>query len=239
MLLREIAHDMIPSLQVDRAELEAKGHTSAENSRKLTAVIESAITSLYSSLDCGRQVVTHVFKKYRGVSDSTRKTFQKAAKGELDIKLPPKILKAFADATWYPKFCRLRDGLTHGGPGSCHRDEKTGDILYFHDAVREQDKTHITDIFAHLDEYAKHVNLFHGQVFTALVETLKDEEVEQICGFFDGLVYMRRVRPSEAKDIHSGICESHTWFDQPGKKRCPLSATCGAYERRQPISVPT
>jgi hypothetical protein len=236
MLLREIASDMIPSLELDRAELEAKGHSRAEHSQKLTAVIESAITSLYSSLDCGRQVVTHVFKKCRGVSDSTRKTFQRAAKGELDPKIPTKIVQAFAEAPWYPKFCHLRDALTHGEPGSCHRDEKTGAVMYFHDAVRDRDKAYIPDIFAYLNEYTTHVNLFLGQIFSALVGTLKDVEVEQICGFFDGLVYMRRVLPSEAKDLHSGRCESHTWFDQPGKKRCPLTATCGAYQRRQKVT---
>jgi hypothetical protein len=177
-LLRQIAHDMIPQLQLDRAELEAKGFTHAEHSRRLTAIVESSITSLYSSLDCGRQVVTHVFAKYRGLPDSTRKTFQRAAEGRLDPQLPAAILNAFANAPWYPKFCHLRDALTHGGPGSCHRDEQTGKIMYFHEAVRSATATHIPDIFAVLDENFRHVNLFLGQIFKELLETLKDDEVQ-------------------------------------------------------------
>jgi hypothetical protein len=240
LLLREISYGMIAGLQLDRAELEANGYTHAENGRKLTAVVESAITSLYSSLDCGRQVVTHVFAKHRGLADSTRTTFQRAGKGEIDPTLPPRILQAFTVAPWYPNFRRLRDTLTHGGTGSCHRDEKTGKVMYFNEAVRDQERTHIPDIFTVLDEYIKHVGFFLDQVFTALVETLKDNEVEQVCGFFGGLVYLRRLRPSEAIDLHSGRCESHVWFDLPGKHRCPLATTCGAYQRRQlpPVSAP-
>ena len=233
--LRQVAVEMIPLLQEDRAELETNGFTHGAQGRKLTAIVEASITSLYSSVDAARKVVTHVFAKYQGLPESTRRTFHGAAEGKLDPKLPERIRQAFANALWYSRFRRLRDALTHIGPGSCHLDEQTGKVMYFHDAIREGDKvTHIPDIFAVLDDYFRDVNLFLGQVFTALLETLKDDEVWQICGIFDGRVYSRFVRPSEAKDMHSGRCDAFKWFELPENPRCPLADNCKAYERRKP-----
>lgn len=232
-LLRRIAIDFIPTLNADLAELDAKGFSHSENGQKLTAIVESSITSLYSSLDTARKVVTHVYKKCRGLPDSTRKTFQGAADGKLDPTIPEQIRRAFEQAPWYPRLRRLRDALTHVGPGSCHLDRATGRVMYFHDAVREGDRvTHIPDIFAVLDAHFQNVNLFLGQVFSGLLVTLKDDEVQQTCGFFGGRVYMRRVRPSEAQSVQSGRCESFRWFELPENPRCPLAASCEAYARR-------
>jgi hypothetical protein len=105
--------------------------------------------------------------------------------------------------------------------------------MYFHDAVREGDEiTHIPDVFAVVDEHFQNVNLFLGQVFSGLLATLKDDEVQQICGFFGGRVYVRKVRPSEAKSVQSGFCESFQWFELPENPCCPLAASCEAYTRR-------
>lgn len=233
-LLRKIAMEMVPLLQADRAELEAKGFTQAEEGRKLTAVLESSVTALYSSLDSARKVVTHVFSKHQGLPESTRKTFQNSADGKLDPRLPERIRHAFATASWYPRFRRLRDALTHVGPGSCHLENQTGKVMYFHDAIREGTTvTHIPDIFATLDVYFQDVNLFLGQVFTALLETLKDDEVWQMCGVFGGRIYSRFVRPSEAKNIHSGRCDAYKWFELPENPWCPLADKCEAYKRRR------
>lgn len=233
-ILRGLALSMAPSMEDDDRELQTKGFSHASRSREVTAVVESSITSLYSSIDAARKVFTHIFQKYQGIPDSTRKTFQYAKDGKIDERVPEAIQAAFRDADWYPRVRRLRDALTHVGPGSCHLDRETKKVMYFHDAIREgMAVMHIPDIFATIDSYFDSVNRFLGQLFAALLATLKDDEVWQMCGVFSGLIYSRYVKPSETKDFHSGRCDAHTWFDQPGKQRCPFVDKCDAYKRKK------
>jgi hypothetical protein len=214
----------------DKLELEHKGYTKGIYASRIAAVIESSITSLYSSIDTARKVVTHIYAKHRGLPSSTRKTFQAALADKIDERVPQKIRSAFKNANWYPKFRSLRDGLTHLGAGSCYFDRNTGLIKYFHDGLGEGNKAMcIQDIFGELDGYIKEVNRFLGQIFRALNLTLENNEVYQMCGVFNFRIYMRYVRPKEAIDFNSGRCDSYTWFEQPTNPKCPFVDSCGAY----------
>ncbi|WP_138223340.1 hypothetical protein [Nibricoccus aquaticus] len=237
--LRRIAESMVPSMKADLEELDQKGFSQSSRSSEVTAVIEATITSLYASIDAGRKIVTHIFgsQGFQGFPESTRKTFNTAAAGKLDPRTPEPIRAAFCDAKWYHGLRELRDALAHIGPGNCHLNRETGLVMYFHDAIRDEAKLrYISDIFAELTKYFDSVNRFLGQVFGALLATLKDEEVWQMCGIFSGRLYHRFVRPSEAKDFNSGRCDAHSWFDLPDNPRCPFADICSAYSRRNPNS---
>jgi hypothetical protein len=186
-----------------------------------------------SSVDTAKKIVTHLYPKYRGFPDSTRKTFQTAEKGTIDERVPEKIRSAFRGATWYAPFRQLRNVLTHVGPGGCHLDPQTGKVGYYHNAIRNGNQVmYIPDIFKELNRYTRDVNQFLGQVFGSLNESLKDKEVSQLCGVFGGRLYSRHVRPSEAFDFNSGRCDSYKWFDLPGNPRCPFIDKCAAYQRK-------
>ena len=73
--LFRVARSHIPKLKEDRHELESHGHTHALRGGELSAVVEAIILSLYSSIDCSRKIVTFIYKKERGVKESTRKFF--------------------------------------------------------------------------------------------------------------------------------------------------------------------
>src|SRR5690242_3339731 len=77
--LKNIAIKLVPNLELDEKELEARGFTSALNSKELSAVIEGVILELYSSIDCTRKVISEIYGKYPGIPKvSTRKLFQNA-----------------------------------------------------------------------------------------------------------------------------------------------------------------
>jgi hypothetical protein len=114
-VLRSLAVRMMPSLAIDRQQLAEKGYTPAEHAIELAAVVENVFTELYSAVDCARQVV---YARYRGVPDSTRKTFARIQSGSLDNVLPVGLLSAFKEADWYDPLRVLRDELTHSNIGS-------------------------------------------------------------------------------------------------------------------------
>jgi hypothetical protein len=187
IILVKLAESMIGGVKEDYAELENYGISGDRASSNVTAVTEAAIISLYSSIDSARKIVTHIYSKCRGLPDSTRKTFQGAANGTIDERVPEGIRTAFRDATWYPPFRQLRDVLTHVGPGGCHFDVRTEKVAYCHSAILNGDRVlHIPDIFGEIDIYAQKVNQFLGQIFGCLNQSLNDEEVWQLCGVFLG-----------------------------------------------------
>jgi hypothetical protein len=231
--LGRIAFSMSGSMQEELLELEAKGFSNGFRSSEVAAVVESAVMSLYSSIDAARKVFTFIFSKYRGIPDSTRKTFKAAVDGTIDVRIPAQIRAAFKNADWYPAMRRLRDALTHVGTGSCHLDQASARVVYFHPALNIGDKVlHIPDIFGHLESLFEQVNHFLGQIFSSLNQSLKDKEVWQMCGLFGGRVYSRYVRLSEAVDFNSGRCDSYSWFELPENPRCPFAEKCGAYQKR-------
>lgn len=240
MVLMKLAQVIEPDLKKDREELNAKGFTSNEHGARLAAIVETIFCELYSSVDCARQIVAEIYSGFQGVtSKSTRRFFQNAADGILDHRLPALLRSAFEKAKWYNELRRVRDAVIHSDVGLCHLDEKTGEVSYFNSGIQAGGKCfHIEDVFQELGSLRKEVNEFEGSVFHALNQTLSDEEIPQICGYFGGRVYTRIVRPSEAIDFGSGRCDAFTWFEKEQNPRCPFAEECGAYRKVQDARSP-
>jgi hypothetical protein len=239
IILEELAHSLAPDLKKDREELSAKGHSSNKNGARLAAVVETIFCELYSSVDCARQVVGEIFHGYQGVPDSTRRFFQNADAGKLDSRLPEPIRNSFSKADWYHILRRLRDAVTHSDVGSCYFDESSGKTKYINTAIKEDAGKClvIEDVFGQIAAFQNEINKFHGQIFRVLNQTLKNDEVFQICGFFGGRVYSRFVRPLDAINFNSGRCDALSWFEQEGNPRCPFADNCGAYKRAKEIQA--
>jgi hypothetical protein len=231
--LFRVARLMSPAIKQDREELDAKGHSSGLRGAELAAVIETVFCELYSAIGCGRHIISEIYRGFRGVtSKKTRTFFQNAFDGELDERLPVEIREACQQAKWFNELRRLRDAVIHSNVGSCHLDETTGKIRYLQASLRTGDKVFvIDDVFGKMESFHRDVNLFLGKIFKVLNRTLKDNEVWQMCGVFNSLIYTRYVRPSEAIDFNSGRCDALTWFEKEGNKRCPLADNCGAYKK--------
>ncbi|MCM2564394.1 hypothetical protein [Janthinobacterium kumbetense] len=131
-ILIELANDLAPSLEIDINELRQNGVTRAANSRQISAVVESVFTELYSSIDCMRTIISHMYKSTRGMPDSTRKLFQRIHAGGLGGDFPWELKVAFRNANWYEELRIIRDELTHFSLGSCQFDSATKKISYYH-----------------------------------------------------------------------------------------------------------
>ncbi len=232
-LLLQVAKGHVPLLQEDREQIEATGYTPACRGKELSAIIESIILDIYSSIDCTRKIVTFIYAKQRGVKRSTRKLFQACKNDEVADTVPEAIRKAFKSSDWYPDILRLRDALTHSDIGLCHVDKATGKLFYIHAGLTDGDKALvIEDILSYIEKLITQVNQFLGAIFAHLNTTLVDEEVWQMCGIFGGRIYSRFVKPSEAVDFNSGRCDAFKWFEKPENPRCHLAERCGAYKRK-------
>lgn len=226
----EVAKEFSPRLSEDQDELEEKGYTNSIRSKQLSALIEAIILEFYSSIDCTRHVVTTIYKKHQGVKESTRKFFQAAFDDRIAETVPSEIRDAFKAAQWYDELRRIRDALTHSDIGSCHLDKTSQIISYMHSGLGDNKRAFIIkDIFVYLATLKIQINQFTGKVFNCLNATLLDKEVRQICGFFNGFVYSRFVRPSEAINFNSGRCNA--WFDNSAAN-CPFADKCDAYNRK-------
>ena len=234
LTLLAVAQSIAPRLEEDDAELREKGYTRALRASEFTAVVESALTAIYSSVDCARKTLNLLYPKAQGLPESTRKTFQNAAAGKIDEKVPQPIRDAFAQAAWFHPLRNIRDALTHTNTGFCSRDRETGRIRYFSAAVRPvSGTTYIEDFVGYVLNIRDRVNEFLGVVFLELNKGLEDTETWQMCGIFSGRVYHRFVRPSEAIDFNSGRCGAFEWFELEGNPTCPFVEVCGAYKRRR------
>jgi hypothetical protein len=238
--LCQLAKRLAPNLALDAAQLKEHGYSPAHNSKELAAIIESVFCELYSLLDCCRAVLCGVFPNHKGIKKSTRSTFQNAHKDELDYKVPAPIREALANTSmWYPNLLRLRDELTHSNVGSCHHDDKTGNVSYMHDGLGTPSRSLvIKDVFADLKTYFDKINELLGIVFRELNRTLEDKPVELMCGIFGGRFYQRVIRPSEATDTNGGICKSYDWFDLEEHPDCPLKGSCQTYARAKGGQLP-
>jgi hypothetical protein len=230
-----VAKDISPRLEEDNAELEKKGYTDSVRGKELSALVEAIILELYSSIDCTRHIVTTIYKNHKGVKQSTRKFFQAAFNSTVADTIPVDIREAFKTAQWYPELRRIRDSLTHSDTGSCHLDKTAQTISYMHAGLCDDKRAFIIkDIFEYIDTLKDQINLFTGKVFYCLCGTLLDKEVWQMCGIFNGFVYSRFVKPSEAVDFNSGKC--NPWFDNSSIVRCPFADKCVAYKNKKDIS---
>ena len=79
------------------------------------------------------------------------------------------------------------------------RPARTSDkARYLHFGIKEHGKhLEIEDIFIWLDQLFAQINLFLGQVFGFLRNTLSDTPVIQICGMVQGRMLMRKVVPTQ------------------------------------------
>lgn len=232
LILKQLALKLVPNSDLDEAELEQNGYTNATNSKELSAVIESSILELYSSVDCTRKVITEIYsKEYQGVPNSTRKYFDNIINGKIDDKFPEQLLIAVKETDWYDELRKLRDELTHLDTGTCHKNKETQKVSYMHSGFSIDGKALIIDdIFLKLEQHIAGVNQFIGRIFSFLLSQLEDKPVLQLCGIFNGRMYTRHVSPFEAKDFHSGTCDAKKWFELDENPSCIFVNECGAYK---------
>lgn len=136
---------------------------------------------------------------------------------------------------------KIRDSLNHYSIGSCsdfegrHNGELEPKISYYHDLLGNDMGNVLVnnDVFKMISEFEVEVNIFQGSVYHALNQTLEDKETVQVCGFFNGRVYMRFISPRQALDTNSGRCISQEYFDKEDMPICPFVDICGAYANQK------
>ncbi len=239
--LFQIANRLAEGLDIDEQQLKETGYSPTHNAKEVASVVESILCEQYSVLDCCRAVLCEVYPNHKGIKKSTRGTFQKAHSEELDERVPEVIRNTLRDTSgWYPFLLKLRDEITHSNVGSCHKNHDSGALIYMHDGLGTPGKSLvIEDIFAEITTFFEKINELLGVLFRELNASLEDTPTDQFCGIFGGRMYQRTVRPSEAIDIHGGVCKSHEWFDLPDHPDCPLKETCNAYSRAKGINSGT
>lgn len=231
-LLLSLIKARADTLRLDHEEERLRGYSTNQQGEQLAALVELFACELYSSVDCTNQVIRSAFPKAQGIADKTSGSFRNAKARKLDNALPQLIQVAFISAEWYEDLRSIRTTATHSDAGMCRMNRTTGRIEYdvncdFHSGR----PLHFDDIIARMDGFFRGVNRFHGCVFHALNSSLKDGEQLTLCMIANGRFYHRRVRPSEVKDIHSGICDSFAWFESGDHPPCPRMGECGAYRR--------
>jgi hypothetical protein len=237
VVLRNLTERLRPNIEIDRQQLHQKGYTPAANSAESAAVIENIFTELYSAIDCTRKIIvaTHTARR---LPDSTRKLFQRIRASLFDEILPTELIEAFKQATWYERLLSMRDELTHSDLGSCHFDEATGKVSYWHTGLGHRERPLIIeDIHERLDSDINDVNLFLGRVFRYLNKLLLDKPIVQLCGLTGGKALIRELRPAERITFDSGVCMSVAWIEADGVPTCPF--LCGAYQRAKLVNSST
>ena len=233
--LRNLATKIAPNIVADENEMNHLGFSHCLNTNELSAVIESVVLELYSSIDCTRKVITSIYPNIRGIpTGSTRKFFAKIQDktDELDEEFPEQLVTAVVEASWYEDFRKIRDELTHLETGNCSKDRETGKIRYMHSGFNIDGRALIIeDIFEEIEQNISNINQFLGQVFAYLYTQLNDKAVPQLCCILEGRPYLRDVSPIEATDFHGGICRSKEWFDLDQNPKCIFANNCGAYSR--------
>jgi len=236
LILRNLALKLIPNLDNDEFELSEYGYTSEVNSKELSAVVESILLELYSSIDCCRKVITEIYSNYQGIPDSTQKFFNNVNARKIDNKFPEQLIIAVQEASWYDDFRKIRDELTHLETGICSKNKDTGKISYMHTGFTVQSNyLVIEDIFSEIDQTVTDVNKFLGRVFGYLLTQLKNEPMLQFCGIYQGRLYTRHVSPHEAIDFNSGVCNDYKWFELDENPTCIFVEECGAYKKAKDL----
>jgi len=229
LVLRALAIRILPTLAIDRQQLNDRGYTPGDNAVELAAVVENVFTELYSAVECARKVLSGRYP-VRGMPDSTRRAFARARGGALDKVLPAELLSAFKEADWYDPLRVLRDEITHSDLGSVSQDATTRKVSYMHTGLGTAERAFIIeDIFGRMDADLDAVNLFLGKVFHHLNTLLKDAPTVQLCGIHQGKALIREIRPDPVVTFDSGKCLAVAWIEVDGKPTCPL--LCGAYWR--------
>lgn len=238
VVFRRLADRLRPGVDFDREEAEAQGFTAAENSRELAAVVEASLIEVYASVDCAAKVLRAVFKRARGLKESTRGMFQKS--DLIGGEFPDALKEAIRGASWFERLVFLRDELTHLGAGFCRLPPGTDKVVYMHPGIRVQGQAFsVPDILTWLDWLLDQVNGFHGQVFAHLRGTLSNTPVPILCGLLEGRGLLRLVDPTQPMDWSNGVCQSWQWFEKEDMPMCPFTDGCGAYARAKMQAVST
>jgi len=231
LVLLSLARKLAPNLVIDAAELQEQGFTPAANAGEFAAVVEAIFLELYSAIDCARKVIVAIYRKCRGIPDSTRKLFARLANGEVD-NFPGTLRAAFLAAPWYDELRDIRDELTHASTGACHLSPSDAAISYIHQGlVRDKRPLVVPDVLGKIDQMVAGVNQFLGAVYHHLNADLNKEPAMAVCGLFQGRIYVRYLTIEDRIDLHSGVCDSRTWFDNEPDRRCPFATGCRAYAR--------
>jgi len=230
-ILYGLAVKLLPNLQIDERELSEKGHTPAKNGAEFTAVVEEVFTELYSSVECARKVLSDI---YRGIpklpTDSTRKFFQRIQSGDIGASFPSELRELIVSCDWYEELRTIRDELTHADIGHCSLERGTKYVTYMHTGVRSNGSPLIVNnVMGRIDELTHKVSIFLGGVFNFLNGQLQPTEVDQLCGFFFGRGYLRKLPLHRPLTFHDGHCVSLHWFEDAEGFRCPMADNCGAY----------
>lgn len=232
-ILLSVARKIAPNLAIDKDQLYTVGYTSAMNSREFSAVIEEVFTELYSSIDCTSKIIVATRRQCRGMpTGSTRKLFAKVTAGEVSSDFPDRLKSAMVKAEWYWDLLFLRDELTHLSVGSCSASGDGKTVTYIHHGIKKGDRPLIIDdIIGHAANLSERLNQFLGEVFHYLNSELQPSEIDELCGFAYGRVYMRRLSSNRPVTFQSGSCSSRHWFDKDESFRCPMADGCEAYNR--------
>jgi hypothetical protein len=236
LTLHQLSLKLLPNLSIDEEEIKNKGYTAATNAKEFSAVLEEVFTELYSSIDCTRKVIVSIYRRTRGLPDSTRKLFQKVRSNLLGGDFPTELKQAIAESDWYDELLAIRDELTHSDIGNCWIDRETKLVTYMHTGINRDGKPLIiNDVMGRIQFLIESINKFLGIVFHFLNSQLEFTTIDQLCGIFFGRCYLRKLSLEPSIDLNSGICQSHTWFDNEVQFRCPLADSCGAYQRAKSI----
>lgn len=231
---QSLAVALRPSLDIDHQQVEELSYTPADNARQLAAVIEAAITELYSSIDCTAKVLHAIYAKdSRKFKESTRKLFEQF--DQITGAFPEEIKEILRHVPWYPGLLFLRDELTHRGAGRCDMDRTTKVVQYFHDGIKVNGRPFVVpDVYEWLIQKFNEVNNFLGLVFRELRKTLKTTPVVQVCGLVEGRMLVRMVDPTQPINFANGTCGSYQWFEKDEFPACPFVTECGAYKITRP-----
>ncbi|EHR0574937.1 hypothetical protein KS872_004746 [Vibrio parahaemolyticus] len=230
LTLAEVANDLAKGFEIDRQELEEKGHTPAIYSRKFAAVSECCINELYAALDGVRDVIYGVYKPVQGVQKkSTSKLFSKANQKQYGEGFPVELNNLLSTAynDWFCQLRTYRTEFTHGSLGSCSMDHETKKISYMHSALGSGSNSLIIEDFVeYINNVYACVLTLQERVFDFLYSALELSESRVLCGIYQGRAYMRSIQPVENLSVHSGSCMSVNYSDP-----CPLKEQCGAYSK--------
>jgi len=235
-VLADLANHLRPGLSKDNEELESTGFTSATNSKRYAAVVETLFLELYSSLDVIRTTLYEAYHpRIRGLPrDSTERLLRRVSEGYYGPEFPEPLLHPLSSAfrTWYAELRRVRVEISHGDIGRCHIDPSSGRVVYMHTNLGPPERSLvIDDLEAKVEELAVGVRDLVDSVFSFLCSELQSVEVQLPCGFFRGRLYERLVAYSDQLDFNSGVCYSRWWFEIEPEHLCPMRKRCGAYSR--------
>lgn len=232
-ILAGLANQLRLGLTEDYQELESAGFSSAERSKRFSAVVETMFLELYSNLDSVRSALFAVYRQVRGVQNRKTSTlFKLAHQHGYGPEFPEPVRQVLSAAynTWYQELQRIRVELSHGNIGSCHIDPASGKVIYTHDGLGTgQRALVINDLEAKVNELSNCVFALVDEVFLFLCSELEPVEVRVPCGVFRERIYERTVSHDDNLNFHSGACFSRHWFENEPEYLCPIRTRCGAY----------